>query len=455
MTVKQAKVYLALVFLGTSAVGEIAKLSKVRREEVYRILPKLEKMGLIEKTLSSPVKLKATSVENALSILIRNEEENAKNRIIQLTAQKEEFLEHFRTSTKETRLGNGDQFSLTSEKAVALGKAESLIDGAQTEIKYISSREKLFQFLKYYSKSLTDAVERGVKFRFISDPPKTSDEMPKAINDVFSSGKLVSLRYAESLPNHFLVVDDNEVLIATSKVGYLADNPLLWSNNSPHVMVYKKLFEELWNSSVESIALNMENETDKLNRFISQMKPGQHVILLYEAIDGKFKVLLNYCKYALKKGEAVVYVCSESSVEEVKAAMQKFGINVKENEDNGALKVLDYTQHYIIDGHFNADNTLKLWKSYYDDSVSKGFKGLRVTGETACFFKHNLVKELVDYEKSLHKTIEIPIIAIYAYHVTTLMHPGNQLNVYGELVKAHGKVLFTWVDREFGRIAIS
>src|SRR3989304_7985009 len=68
LTVKQAKVYLTLVFLGTSVVGEISKLPKVRREEVYRVMPKLEKMGLIEKTLSTPVKLKATSVENALSI---------------------------------------------------------------------------------------------------------------------------------------------------------------------------------------------------------------------------------------------------------------------------------------------------------------------------------------------------------------------------------------------------
>src|SRR3989304_9053779 len=46
LTVKQAKVYLTLVFLGTSVVGEISKLSKVRREEVYRVMPKLEKMGL-------------------------------------------------------------------------------------------------------------------------------------------------------------------------------------------------------------------------------------------------------------------------------------------------------------------------------------------------------------------------------------------------------------------------
>ena len=113
LTVKQAKVYLALVSLGTAPVGEISKLSKVRREEVYRILPKLEKMGLIEKTLTIPVKLKATSVDNALSILIRDEEEQAKRLVAEYkahlynspyfgeTALKKYYVEFSAVATKE------------------------------------------------------------------------------------------------------------------------------------------------------------------------------------------------------------------------------------------------------------------------------------------------------------------------------------------------------------------
>jgi sugar-specific transcriptional regulator TrmB len=290
MTVKQAKVYLALVYHGTAAVGEISRLSKVRREEVYRILPKLEKMGLIEKTLSTPVKLKATSVENALSILIRNEEENAKNRITELIAKKEEFLAHYRTSGKETKIGNGEQFSLTAEKAVALNKINGLIDNVQTVAEYVASREKMVQFVKYFSESLNVAVDRGVKLRLISCPPKGEDELRSIINQVFADKKSVSVRYLESLPNHFLVVDNKEVLVATSVAGYLADNPLLWSNNLPHVMVYKKLFEDLWDSSVELVPLSVSSDMERLKRFVKQMKPAEHVILLYETVDAKFKV---------------------------------------------------------------------------------------------------------------------------------------------------------------------
>jgi sugar-specific transcriptional regulator TrmB len=455
LTVKQAKVYLALVSLGTAAVGEVSRLSKVRREEVYRILPKLERMGLIEKTLSTPVKLKAAPVENALSILIRNEEDNANNRILELKSKKEEFLDHFRTSAKEPKLGNGDQFALTSEKAVSLSKGNSLIDDAKSTLEIVISREKIFQFLKYFSDSLKQAAERGVTFRFIVNPSNGSDELPKAFNNVFEPQKPVLVRYLEPLPNHFLVVDNRQVLVATTTAGYLADNPLLWSNNVPHVMVYKKLFDSLWDSSVESIALNVTSDLDRLKIFLKQIKPSEHCILLYETGEAKLRVLLNHLKYGLDNGAVAVYICSELSVEEVKAAMQQYGLNVSKLEASGALKVLDYTQHYIIDGHFDLENTAKLWKSYNKEAISKGFKGLRVASETSCFFKHNLLEELVEYENSLHKAASYEASVIYAYRADQLMNPCNPADVYPKIVKAHGTVRFTWIDRELGRIAIS
>jgi sugar-specific transcriptional regulator TrmB len=41
LTLNQAKVYLAVLKLEKTTVGQVAKFSKVRREDVYRILPAL------------------------------------------------------------------------------------------------------------------------------------------------------------------------------------------------------------------------------------------------------------------------------------------------------------------------------------------------------------------------------------------------------------------------------
>lgn len=441
--------------LGTSAVGEISKLSKVRREEVYRILPKLEKMGLIEKTLSTPVKLKATPVENALSILIRNEEENAKNHIIDLSKKKVEFLEHFKTGSKSVNIGDGEQFSLSSEKAVSLSKIQFLIDNAKTQIDYVASREKIVQFLKFFADSLKQATSRGVKLRVISNSPKAEDELRLIVNQLFDNKNNVSIRYLEQLPNHFLIMDSGEVLIATSTSGYLADKPILWSNNVPHIMVYKKLFDEMWSSSVESVALNISSDVERLRRFTSQLKAPQHNILMYESIEAKFAVLIDYVKIGLESNEAVVYVCSESSVEEVTAAFKQSGLDPARYQRSGALMIIDYTQYYLIDGCFDAGVTAKLCRAYYDKVRSKGFLGLRIVAELACFFKHNLVAELVDYEHSLHKGELEPIVALYAYRASQLMSANKPINVYSELVKNHGTVMFSLIDKKLGRVAIS
>ena len=49
LSLNQARVYLAILKLEKTTVGQVAKFSKVRREDVYRLLPSLEKMGLIER----------------------------------------------------------------------------------------------------------------------------------------------------------------------------------------------------------------------------------------------------------------------------------------------------------------------------------------------------------------------------------------------------------------------
>ena len=73
LTLNQAKVYLAILKLQKTTVGQVASFSKVRREDVYRILPSLEKMGLIERFLGKPTEIRATRVSDSLASLVTEE----------------------------------------------------------------------------------------------------------------------------------------------------------------------------------------------------------------------------------------------------------------------------------------------------------------------------------------------------------------------------------------------
>jgi hypothetical protein len=192
----------------------------------------------------------------------------------------------------------------------------------------------------------------------------------------------------------------------------------------------------------------------KIASIVRQLKPTNHVLFLYESSEDKYNVLFNYLKAGLEDGEAVLYIASEESPNRIRDAMKRFGIEVEKNEKAGALHILGYNDFYIIEGKFTIPITMSLINKLYDEALTKGFKGWRATGEMACFFEHNLIQEVVEYEKALHSVFDIPIIGVCAYNVNMLIRANNPINLYNELLRAHGTVLFKGTDNELGRIDI-
>jgi len=454
LTTNQARVYLAICHLGIAPVGKVSKLARVRREDVYRIMPKLEEMGLIEKTLGTPAKIRATPLPEALSSLIKHEKEMHDQKINELMAKKEELVKHFRTNNKLKLEDENSQFTLISEKAAILSKTSAILKTVQTEVAITGSRQKLIQTVSVFADLLKKTIKRGVKIRMVTDLPEEEDPLPRFIEEQLSPGASVRLKYAEVLPSHFAIFDNREMLISTTTHEALAERPSLWTNNRQLIAPMQKAFEDLWHTSMNWSNFKSESESEKLARFLGQLRPSDHVIFMYDTPEAKYRVLFNYIKQGLENGEAALYVCSEANPRQLRNAMRRFGIDVDKYEKSGALNILHYTEFYIIDGKFSIPNTLSLWNKFYKEAVGKGFKGLRVTGETACFFKHNMVQNLLEYEKALHTVLDIPMIAVCSYCADRLKDTDDPINLYQELAKAHGTVLFTGVDNKLGRIEL-
>jgi sugar-specific transcriptional regulator TrmB len=84
----EAKAYLALLQLKQASASAVAKLSNVPRQEIYRVLPHLEKLGMAEAIIGKPTKFLAISPEEALSELINYQQEILANRISELRQAK-------------------------------------------------------------------------------------------------------------------------------------------------------------------------------------------------------------------------------------------------------------------------------------------------------------------------------------------------------------------------------
>lgn len=186
-------------------------------------------------------------------------------------------------------------------------------------------------------------------------------------------------------------------------------------------------------------------EKAEILEFVQHMKPRDHVILFYSRPEDKHRVLFAYLKAGLDRGEAAVYVAGQESPDAITQAMGRLGINVDAFERSGALRVIYYKDWYIIDGKFSISKTMELWKKLHDESIAKGFKGLRVTGEMDFFFENRMVKDLLEYERSLHRVLELPMTAICAYDSNVVAREENG-DLYLELIKAHSNVIIIGLE---------
>jgi sugar-specific transcriptional regulator TrmB len=338
LTGNQARVYLAIARLRLATVSRISKVSKVRREDVYRILPKLEKLGLVEKLLGKPTKIRATPVEEALSVLIKHEEDTARERVSSLKAKTETFLKHF---AKAPRLEVEEKahFALLSKRENTIARMLTMVKNAEKEVDIVFSRSQIMQFLNVFSELLKKDVRKGIKIRVISELPDYEDSLPRLIEERVSPGNSLDLRYTDLCSGHYIISDIKEALISTSTEGNMAEHPSLWTNSKSLVGVFQGDFENLWHKSTSWRSIETTAVPEKVIRFMKQLTPTNHLIFVYDSPDAKHNVLFNYLKAGLDEGEAGVYVASDETPIQIRAAMKRFGLGVEDYEKTGALQL--------------------------------------------------------------------------------------------------------------------
>jgi len=249
LTGNQAKVYLATARLRLASVGQISKASKVRREDVYRILPKLEKLGLVERLLGTPTKIRATPVEEALSILIKHEEDTARERVSALKTKTKTFLKHFAHAPR-LELEEKAHFALLSKRESIMSKMLTMVKNAEREFDIACSGRKIMPFIHNFAEQLKRIIKKGVNVRIISDLAGYEDTLPRVIKEQISPGNSIDLRYADLPSSHYMIVDFKEALISTATEGNMGENPCLWTNSDSLTGVFQGDFENLWHNSV-------------------------------------------------------------------------------------------------------------------------------------------------------------------------------------------------------------
>jgi sugar-specific transcriptional regulator TrmB len=242
LTVNQAKVYLAVIKLSKTTVGQVANFSKVRREDVYRILPSLEKMGLIERLLGKPTEIRATRISDALSFLVAEEKGKLDNKIV---GMREIVQKLTLKEWKQEPVGDKNIYILIAERTSILAKTAELIKNSQKEIALIAAKDWIIPVLAHFSDESKGAIKKGAHIRLIFEGQNPDSMLKEKVKKLIGAASVQVKFHPEPL-NHFIMSDDKEALITTSKESRLGESPSLWTNNSNLIGVLRNGFESDW-----------------------------------------------------------------------------------------------------------------------------------------------------------------------------------------------------------------
>jgi sugar-specific transcriptional regulator TrmB len=242
LSLNQAKVYLAILKLERTTVAQIAKFSKVRREDVYRILPILETMGLVERIMGKPVEIQATPISDALTFLVTEEKTKSDERLSGMRTKVQRLAS---TNWKLPLPKKESIYILIPERKAILAKTSKLIKNSKKVISIISNKVKILPMLSHFSEDFKTAIKKDAQIRVIFEGDSPDNLLKEKVQKLVDRASLHVKFYRKPL-NHFIMSDDKEALITASKESGLGDAPTLWTNNGNLIVILKTSFESEW-----------------------------------------------------------------------------------------------------------------------------------------------------------------------------------------------------------------
>lgn len=248
----QAKVYMALNALGVATASEIAALSRIRREEVYRMMPELENRGIISSRLEAPRKFAATEPKTALSILVKVKTEAMEQEMNTLYRMKDELISRMLSTSfgiyeecSVEALSRQDNVEMRLIQMVKKAKNQILFAGSLDDVKKISNET-----------AGVDGIQ--IKMRTVVSVSDIVDEVDESGDGnalrhflmVACRGNCkVELKQVDKVSFNLAIVDGKEAIWGEYKPGTV-ERKVFWTNDPVQVGILKRAFESLWQEAV-------------------------------------------------------------------------------------------------------------------------------------------------------------------------------------------------------------
>ena len=243
LTKSQAKVFVYLGKYGTKSASEMAKALQLPRTETYHLVNSLQRIGLVVAKLSYPTKYDVIEMKEAVSILVRQEQ----NRIDVLANQTESIskmwdsMPFFAVETDESQ---SEKMQLLHGSVPIINKIKEMISTSTDEFRIYGSIPDLFRM---HHSDVFDWIQNvSINLEVIACQSSLNHiSSLEFLSEINSS--MIRVITSDSKNKCFVVNDKKEVLIfmrgATHPTGQVF---AWWSDSETLTDMMNLLFELSW-----------------------------------------------------------------------------------------------------------------------------------------------------------------------------------------------------------------
>ena len=245
-TVNQAKVYLSIVQMGRTRVGRVSKNTKLHRQDIYKLLPKLEKMGMIARTIDKPFMIEAIPIEKALENIIAKEKEAANEKIALLENNLKDVVSAIQ---EQPRLREEARFTLLTTDESIRNKGKIVFKKPRKEFHIVSTLDHITRPGPHYFRDLLYAIAQSkAKLRLVIISSDGIESIKQTVDKVALNHLQLHIKHIpRSTCKNFQIIDNKEVWLATQQKTELGYPCILWTNDSNIVDAYRENFKKIWN----------------------------------------------------------------------------------------------------------------------------------------------------------------------------------------------------------------
>jgi len=247
VTKNQAKTYIALLSLGIASPSEVASLSKIRREEVYRIMQQLEKQGMITRRPGTPSRFTVIQPEIVLQHLTKTKLTAMREEIERLEPKQADLLSRLKTITLPVKQPERS-VELISQSDEEFRRLTEMAGNAEHHIDLMDSLLNLKLAYVNHPRKLAQRILKSVKLRVITEEGEIDALLSEILQFAKTNNNPPELRFVEKLPFNLLIVDDKEAMWGENNANN-EDTRSFWTNDPTQITILKTSFESLWQKS--------------------------------------------------------------------------------------------------------------------------------------------------------------------------------------------------------------